>query len=1676
MPVDANNRSLQWSSSNTEVAAINENGRITAKSTGTTIITAKSKDGSGVSDQIEITVGGVSSIDVTNISLSETILDLTSATTHKLVATVLPENATNKNIKWSSSDKDIAYVTKGGMVTAGVKEGTAVITAEAVDGSGIKAECEVTVSLGEAKAVKAKGITLDKTKTVISEGEQIQLTAMIDPSNVTVSNVEWISSNEEIIMVDNSGIVTALKEGTATVTAKTTDGSDKTAVCKISVFGEGSAFYVSTIVESIRSTCALLSTDLSSGIKPEEYGVYISKNADFSTFEKIRISNLMNISRLLIDLKKLSIQLDTDTEYYYRVYMIVDGEEYISKEGSFHTIRPEEETEEPEWTPMFQKGDIINFGHRAYGSYELTTSKIREELKNADYGYNLGSNGCLYWVYNGNVWSTIPVRWIVIEESRDDIKVMSEYVFSGRAFSTNISAGEVRWDNSELRQYINKYGYMQQYFLENEMNDILAEPQDAETIYTADKITIPSYEELGKYSKVGDLRAYFYEDEKPNITTPISGFYEDLAYNYNSYTCAYWTRTSNRTNYGWSQPVYVDSEGDMRQGGRVYYTWSSGIRPVIRIRKSSAYYKKAYSSTEYTFKNAEPLVLEEGKMSDYPEVSDPNGNQARQTGLLTLYNIKTAGKSIPGAAGHLYAGDGVFSEKVYGLTPKPIIYTIQLQVMPMQETLSVSQDPNTGKAVINWYRQSDDCGLAYQIERAENENGPFEVLASDYTPKIDGLKVQSLDNGSIRASYKDNTVDPEKEYWYRVQTLYAQTLSNNEISLINSVNGEVLPYSNVVHVGKNIVPVDNITITPKSKCMIEGDSSTLTSTLSPDNATDKTVYWSSSDTSIVTVELTGMSVSINALRPGTAVITASSGGVRAEAEITVKDIGSEIEEPETVSVNGISVSPDSVEMNVGNTQKLVATVSPADATDKTVSWISSKPEVATVDNEGLVTAVSVGDASITVKTTDGGYTATCDVKVNPTVIAVTGVSISPDSVEMIIGDTMSLTATVSPADATDKTISWSSSNSEIVSVDDKGVITAVAEGDATVTVTSNDGGKSASCAVKVLHQPVAVKGIRIDEGSSLRIKPEEEKQLHCIITPSDASDKTVTWSSSEPAIVSVSENGTVKAVADSGKADITVKTKDGGFEAKITVEIVDKAGYLYAEFVYGDEYIYTGSAITPEVRVFNDNDELVNGVDYTISYKNNINVAKDPQKAATVTVTGKTFAGSMTRTFTILPADLNDADVNCSDIIRIKKNSKPVPEIYYKNIKLAAKDYDVTYDPTSNKGKYATDGSLTITGKGNFEGTREFAVLITTPVKIKVTKFKAAARTYNGEEQFLDPSEYELVVNKKVLTEGNDYTVEYLTDTVNAGTVKVAFIGTGEYTGTVIKTFKINPDKNVVPDVDVAASAAYTPTGVLPAVNVSLNGKELVAGKDYKLSYSGNKNITDKAKVTVSFLGNYKGAKSIAKTFAVTAPEITAAGGAVYCADMTYTKAGKYLAAPYVNVNGTVIAKGDYNVTYKINGNDISKAKIDDSYFADSNVVKVDVTIDFNKKTPKFTGTLETSYDIVKAEGYDKTRDLSKAKITITDSETGKKTTSLLYTGRPVELGGRYKLSVTFGSGKNVVTLVEGTDFEIIKESYSNNVNKGKATVVINAKDGSGYFGSKVISFSITNNKWLSWF
>ena len=161
------------------------------------------------------------------------------------------------------------------------------------------------------------------------------------------------------------------------------------------------------------------------------------------------------------------------------------------------------------------------------------------------------------------------------------------------------------------------------------------------------------------------------------------------------------------------------------------------------------------------------------------------------------------------------------------------------------------------------------------------------------------------------------------------------------------------------------------------------------------------------------------------------------------------------------TVTSVTLNQSSLTLVVGESSTLSATVSPADAPDKTVSWTSSNTSVASVSN-GVVKAVSEGSATVTASC--GGKSATCAVTVQKKTIPVSSVTLKPTSLTLIQGEIATLTLTVAPADATEQTATWSSSNPLIVTVAD-GKVTAVREG--TATITASCGGKSAECAVTV---------------------------------------------------------------------------------------------------------------------------------------------------------------------------------------------------------------------------------------------------------------------------------------------------------------------------------------------------------------------------------------------------------------------------------------------------------------------------------------------------------------------------------------------------------------------------------------------------------------------------------
>ena len=335
------------------------------------------------------------------------------------------------------------------------------------------------------------------------------------------------------------------------------------------------------------------------------------------------------------------------------------------------------------------------------------------------------------------------------------------------------------------------------------------------------------------------------------------------------------------------------------------------------------------------------------------------------------------------------------------------------------------------------------------------------------------------------------------------------------------------------------IAVESVTVSPTELTLTEGENASLSFEIIPSNASVKEVTWKSSNTAIATVSQDGQ---VDAIVEGSAVITVTTedGNKTASCTVTVNP----------VSVSSVSLDKESLTLKIGESSTLLATVLPENAANKKVTWSSSNSNVATVDSKGTVTGIGVGSAKITVSTEDGGKTATCTVMVDS--ISVTGVSLNKTSMSLVIGGAEQLTATVTPSNATNKKVTWSSSNSNVATVDSNGNVMAIKVGSAVITVKTEDGGKTATCSVTV--NPISVTGVSLNE-TSLTMNVGDTQALTATVVPSNATDKSVTWSSSNTSVATVSSSGVVTAKA-AGSATITVTTNDGGKKATCSITVV----------------------------------------------------------------------------------------------------------------------------------------------------------------------------------------------------------------------------------------------------------------------------------------------------------------------------------------------------------------------------------------------------------------------------------------------------------------------------------------------------------------------------------------
>ena len=369
-----------------------------------------------------------------------------------------------------------------------------------------------------------------------------------------------------------------------------------------------------------------------------------------------------------------------------------------------------------------------------------------------------------------------------------------------------------------------------------------------------------------------------------------------------------------------------------------------------------------------------------------------------------------------------------------------------------------------------------------------------------------------------------------------------------------------------------VVSVTSVTLNKTSTSIQVGGTETLTATVSPKDAANKKVTWKSSNAAVASVDANGKVTGVKA-GEATITVTTEDGGKTATCKVTVSD--------KEIKVTGVKLNKSETSLLVGGNETLTATVLPEDATNQNVTWKSDKPEIASVDANGKVTGVAAGEATITVTTEDGGKTATCKVTVKTATIAVTGVTLNKTATSFLVGGSETLTATVAPADATNQKVTWKSDKPEIATVDANGKVTGVKAGEATITVTTEDGGKTATCKVTVSETSVAVTGVTLNK-TALTLNIGASETLSATVAPADATNKEVTWKSSDAAVATVDTNGKVTAVK-AGEATITVTTEDGGKTATCKVTVKPN---LVSEITLAALAIYVGEskAVTATVK------------------------------------------------------------------------------------------------------------------------------------------------------------------------------------------------------------------------------------------------------------------------------------------------------------------------------------------------------------------------------------------------------------------------------------------------------------------------------------------------------------
>lgn len=1053
-------------------------------------------------------------VHVTSITLDASALTVELGSTAQLTAVISPSNADNKIVIWSSSNASVARVSSEGMVTA-VAPGQTEITAKS-DDLGRTAVCLVTVP---EIAVAVQSLSLDKEELVLQKGESAELKATIEPENASNTQLRWMSTDEKVASVTDKGVVSALAPGVAAIVVSTVDGGF-TARCELTVEQHAGSMTLSAESLTLKE---LQMAILTATVLPEDT---VDKSIVWSSSDE----NVATVNSGV-------------------VHAVKAGEADIiaaTKDGGLSKSCHVTVTCDVAAVRLAEHTVVLKIGE----THSLVADVLPERA----------TNKAIKWASADQTKATVSAAGVVVAVAPGtvEVSVVSEDNASA------VDACTVIIEKNAVSSISITPASLE--LVEGEGAKLSA------TVLPADA-SDPTFSWSSSDERVATV------DGEGNVLAVAPG------------QCAVCATTI-----------------DGGKHAHCVVTVRSRVNAVVVSPAAATLYVGQTQKFEYTLEPAGVTGVE----IEW-SVSNPDAASIASDGTLTAKArteapvdviAKVAGSEVSGKASvtvlqqvtgisikdnktsvTMWAGDSEEFELEFA--PANVSSTeYAVSTVPVSGMFSVSKTGN--KVVVTALRAGS--GDIYFTALGKPDSAPAVTAKANIVVRahVAGISFTNVSGGARTMAIGDKftptiSITPAGAYNQAV----SWSSSNPACVSIDSATGEIEAKQNgtsVITVTSQDVPsvsasftvtvretvVSSVVINPDSIAIDEGSSVTLSATVSPSDVSDKSVTWTSSDTSVATVNASGV---VYAVHEGTATITATSVATPSVYGTCAVTVNHRVVTPSSVTMDKTALT-----LEVGGSSVVRAIVLPENADNKSVTWSSSNNSVATVTSEGYVQAVAPGEADITAVTTVGGLIATCHVTVKAPVVAVTSISLNHESEVMDFNSSLTLVATVLPENATNKAVSWSSSNPSVASVSDAGVVSSGnTTGTAVITAKSvSDESITATCTIEVKNVIHVTEITMTQRNLSLYIG--ERKQLFVTISPSNADNKSINWSVAQGGVASVDSDGWVTGML-AGQTTVYATSVDGGKRTSCVVTVSANAvkridlAYTNITLAVGESYV-----------------------------------------------------------------------------------------------------------------------------------------------------------------------------------------------------------------------------------------------------------------------------------------------------------------------------------------------------------------------------------------------------------------------------------------------------------------------------------------------------------------------